>query len=97
MCREPSHRAACYRRAAEPNFERPKPYVEGQGWLKTEAGVLEPVWSIGPILPPSLVDLLETVDTENDEDQQENEDAEPYPEEDIEIDYDLLMDAEEDS
>ena len=64
-----NHHAACYRHAAEPNFERPKPYVEGQGWLKTEAGVLEPVWSIGPILPPSLVDLLETVDTENDEDQ----------------------------
>ena len=93
-----NHRVACYKRAAEPIFERPKPYDEGQGWLKTEEGVLEPVWSVGPVLPPSLLDLLDTSDMENNQEQQECEDAEPIPEEAIEIDYDdLLMDAEDDS
>lgn len=93
-----NHRVACYRHAAEPFFERPKPYDEGQGWLKREKGVIEPVWSIGPILPPSLIDLLDTDDTENHYNQQEYEDAEPYQEEEMEIDDDhLLMDAEDDS
>ncbi len=48
-----------------------------------------------PYLAPSLIDLLDTEDTENDEGQQECEDAEPYPEEAMEIYYDdLLMDAD---
>ncbi len=35
-------------------------WSSGQGWEKTTEGILEPVWSCGPILPPSLIDLLET-------------------------------------
>lgn len=90
-----NHRVACYKRAAEPIYERPRPYDEGQGWLKTEEGMVEPVWSIGPILPPSLLDLLDSDGTEDDHNVHEDEDAEPS-EEDMEID-DLFMDDEDDS
>ena len=52
---------ANYKRAHEAIFWRPNPYDPGQGWEKTEEGILEPVWSSGPVLPPSLVnvDLLQ--------------------------------------
>ena len=40
-------------------FWRPNPYDPGQGWEKTEEGILEPVWSSGPVLPPSHIDLLQ--------------------------------------
>ena len=40
-----------YKRAAEAIFWRPKPNDEGQGWQKTEGGILGPIWSCGPILP----------------------------------------------
>ena len=53
-----NYRVTCYKRAAEPIFWRPKSYDDGQGWQKTEGGILEPVWSCGPILPLSLIDLL---------------------------------------
>ena len=54
-----NHRLAHYKRADKATFLCPKPYDPGQGWEKTEEGILEPVWSSGAILPPSLVDLLE--------------------------------------
>ena len=54
-----NYRIANYKRAHQAIFWRPNPYESRQGWEKTEEGVLEPVWSCGPILPPSLVDLLE--------------------------------------
>ena len=54
-----NHRLAHYKRADQAIFEHPKPHDAEQGWEKTEIGVLEPVWSCGPILPPSLIDLLE--------------------------------------
>ena len=91
-----NHHVACYRRAAEPIYERPKPHDKGQGWLKTDEGVVEPVWSIGPILPPSLIDLLDTQDTENDQGQQACVDVEPYPDETMEIDHDDLFTDNED-
>ena len=84
-----NHRVACYKRAAEPSFDCPKPYEGSQGWQKTEEGVIEPVWSIGPIFPPSLLDLLDTVRTGNDNDQL-GEDTEQDLE-DVEIDEDVLM------
>ena len=50
----------------------PKP-TEGHGWHIVD-GNLEPLWVDGPILPPSLVDLLEPVlNKENDDDKEENE------------------------
>ena len=39
----------------------------------TPAGVLEPLWSYGPVLPDSLVDLLVTPDEENAEEQDEDD------------------------
>ncbi|KAG0718125.1 hypothetical protein GWK47_053088 [Chionoecetes opilio] len=62
-----NYRMACYKRAHQPIFPRPKPYDAGQGWEKTGQGILEPVWLRGPILPSSLTDLLETVDSEEEE------------------------------
>ena len=46
----------------------------------TPAGVLEPQWSYGPVLPDSLVDLLVTPDTPDEDN------AEEYAEEQIEDD-----------
>ncbi|KAF3840275.1 hypothetical protein F7725_018992 [Dissostichus mawsoni] len=47
------------RRADKAIIESPKPHDPGMGWEKTgEEEVLEPVWAIGPILPPSLVEVL---------------------------------------
>ena len=78
-----NHRLANYKRADKPLFWRPKPYDPGQGWEKTEEGILEPVWSCGPILPPSLIDLLEKTAEEVEEGEEEEE---------HEIDYDELFD-----
>ena len=36
--------------------------------------MLEPVWSCGPVLPNSLVDLLDTGDRDEEEEEEENED-----------------------
>lgn len=71
-----NHRAALYKRAHEPIVEKPKAYDEGQGWMKTAEGVLEPLWSYGAVLPNSLVDLLDTDDTEGDEPEEEGTDDE---------------------
>jgi len=52
-------RLANYKRAHKAIILCPNPYDPGQGWEKTEEGVLEPVWSSGLVLSPSLIDLLE--------------------------------------
>ena len=49
-----------YKRADIPILEKPKPYDPEQGWMKTDEGVLKPLWSSDPVLPESLVDLLGT-------------------------------------
>ncbi|XP_061566214.1 ankyrin-2-like [Cololabis saira] len=49
---------ACYKRAAEAIMESPNAYDPGMGWEKTDEEVLEPIWTMGPILPPTLVELL---------------------------------------
>ncbi|KAF3844358.1 hypothetical protein F7725_007521 [Dissostichus mawsoni] len=54
-----NYRVALYKRADKAIIESPKPHDPGMGWEKTgEEEVLEPVWAIGPILPPSLVEVL---------------------------------------
>ncbi|KAG1682929.1 hypothetical protein GQR58_010461 [Nymphon striatum] len=42
-----------------PIFWSPKPYDPEQGWERNDEGVLEPVWSSGPVLPPTMIDLVE--------------------------------------
>ena len=37
-----NHRVALYKRADESILEKPNPYDDGQGWIRTEDGVLEP-------------------------------------------------------
>ena len=68
---------ALYKRADQPQVDHPKPYDDFQGWESTEDNVLEPIWACGPILPPSLVDLLEAtiqeVENHNDQDDVEIE------------------------
>lgn len=41
----------------EPTFWWSKPYDEVSGGRR-DGGILEPVWSCEPILPPSLIDLF---------------------------------------
>ena len=75
-----NHRVAVMKRSHIPVYLAPKPY-DGQGWVK-DGNKLEPLWSHGSILPPSLVDIL---DTSQSDDQATDED------EDI-IDYDDMLD-----
>ena len=81
-----NHRFALYKRAHEAIVEKPKPYDAGQGWMRNDDGVLEPVWNCKPILPTSLIDLLETVEDLSDESEEEDED----------IDSDNFVDSDDD-
>ena len=56
-----NYHLACYKRAASPMFERLKPF-EDQGWKMSEEGYTEPLWSKGPVLPTTLVDILDCAD-----------------------------------
>ena len=42
-------------------------YEEQQGWIKTDLGVLEPLWSCCPVLSTSLADLVDAGDREEDD------------------------------
>ena len=66
-----NHRAALYKRANEAILEKPNQYDDGHGWVNKHEGVLEPMWSFGPIMPTSLVDLLVTCDREVVEEEEE--------------------------
>ncbi|XP_034071932.1 uncharacterized protein LOC117545981 [Gymnodraco acuticeps] len=67
-----NHRVALYMRADESILEKPILYDEEQGWMRTD-GVLRPVWSCGPVLPTSLVDLLDTTEREQEDEEEEEE------------------------
>ena len=54
----------------------------------TPAGVLEPLWSYGPVLPDSLVDLLVTPDEDNAEEYAQEQDK------DDEFDIDDFIESE---
>ena len=56
-----NYHLACYKCAASPMFERPKPF-EDQGWKMSEEEYTEPLWSKGPVLPTTLVDVLDCAD-----------------------------------
>ena len=64
-----NYRVGQWKHAHVPMYELPKP-EDGHGWMKMD-GFLEPVWSRGPILPPSLVDLLDTPEEEQEENEEE--------------------------
>ena len=84
-----NYRVACYKRADQPIFERPKPYDQGMGWEKTvDEGVLEPIWSVGPILPPSLIKILAQRDELEKEKFYRNNNSETMVEEDGDYDRD---------
>ena len=83
---ETDSRIVLYLHHAE-NLRFKSPDSESQEWLRTDDGVVEPVWSIGPILPSSLIKLLDICDTENDNDENDCTDDEPNLEEDVEINY----------
>ena len=81
-----NYRLATYMWDDQTIFKFPKPHEDEQGWEKTGDGSLVPLWSCGPILPPSLVDLIpdtarELDDTDDDDEQ--------------EIDYDELFEDED--
>ena len=59
--------------------------------MKNEDGFLEPVWSCGPILPPSLADLIEKAVEEEEEEEEEEDEME-----EDEIDYDELLLGDDD-
>lgn len=78
--RRVNYRVASYKRATIPIFEAPKPWDENQGWCRND-GVVEPVWSVGPFLPESLVDILVSGDVNNEDDEEDETDAEVSDEE----------------
>ena len=49
---------------------------DGQAWIRTEDGVLEPVWFCGAALPNWLVNLLDTGDREEEKEEEEEEENE---------------------
>ena len=65
-------------------MEKPKPFDKDQGWEKLENGSLEPVWSRGPILPLSLIDILDGNEWNIEED-----------EEDICLDYETMFEDDD--
>lgn len=78
-----SYRVACYKRADQPIFERPKPCDQGIGWEKTvDEGVLESIWSVGPVLPPSLIEILAQREESEKEKLYRNNNSETVVEED---------------
>ena len=74
-------------RAGQAIFWRPKPRDPEQGWEKNDSGSLEPIWSSLPILPPSLVDLIEPASEEESDVEEET---------DQELDLSEVFDCDED-
>lgn len=65
-----NYRLCQWKRSHIPIYNSPFPQ-DGHGWNKVD-GRLEPLWSRGPILPPTMVDILEKGDVV-DEDEQDDE------------------------
>ncbi|EDO46759.1 predicted protein [Nematostella vectensis] len=66
-----NHRVASYKRADQAVFWRPNPFEPGQGWERNDDGLLEPVWSCGPVLPTSLIDIVESTVGEEEDDEED--------------------------
>ena len=67
-----NHRVGTFKKALESIAEIPKCYEPEQGWIK-EGETIEPVWTMGPILPQSLIDVMITDDTDIEELDQEDD------------------------
>ena len=80
-----NHRLNCYKKAHMPIFHKPNPFDNHQGWEKSDNGFLEPIWSYGDILPPSLVDILERPISDNEESDEDDidDDLLDYLDEDL--------------
>ena len=63
-----NHRVALLKWSRKPFYLIPKPY-NGQEWI-IQGGLLEPMWFRGPILPPSLIDVLNIYDEEKSDDEE---------------------------
>ena len=64
-------------------IQKPKPFEQNQGWkINEETGHIEPKWTNGPVLPQSMIDIVATLDEEDDvielevDEFDENDDAE---------------------
>ena len=57
--------------------------------MKNDNGVLEPMWSLRPVLSQSLVDILETTADDLEEKNEENE-----TNQDEEIDFEEMFDED---
>ena len=69
-----NHHLCLYKRANVAILEKPNPSDQGQGWVRNDGGVLEPLWSHEPVLPVSLVDILDSINQEEgDEEESEQE------------------------
>ena len=84
-----NYRLGIYKRADSPNFWCPKSNDPSQGWEKNEKGILEPVWSCSPVLPPSHIDLIKTT---TDEIEQREEIGQEH---EADSDYEKLSDYED--
>ena len=82
-----NHCLACYKRADQAIFWRPKKHDPGQGWEKNDSGSLEPIWSSSPILPASLVDFIKPSREEGSDIEEET---------DQELDFSEVFDCDED-
>jgi len=90
-CNRVNYRVAQWKLAHEPkpNIEKP---TEKHGWTK-ENGLLEPLWSDGPVLPSSLHEVLESKESEPEDADQTEEDIATLDE----SDYASSSDSETDS
>ena len=82
-----NHRLASYKRAGQAIFWRPKPHDPGEGWEKNDTGFLKPIWRSSPILPPSLIDLIQPSSEEESAVEEET---------DQEVDFREILDCDED-
>ena len=84
-----NYRVCQWKRSDIPIYEYPLQLQDDHGWNKDD-GLLEPLWSRGPIIPPSMVQILEKQDDvdENDEEDgvDDNEELLAFLDEDDEND-----------
>ena len=78
-----NHRLAIYKLADIPVFWCPRPYDPGKGWERKDKDILEPLWSCSPVLPLSLIELIERTKEEiekSEGSEQEQEEDSDYEE-----------------